>query len=207
MVTRFLRNGSVILAMALVASLTAPALGGDDHVGSHGYPRIQGPHFGIGNSNFHRDNRGDDRNRFAFGKDFRFDRHDDRNRPGGYGMGGDRNGGRNDFARNGSGNFDGANRFGSNRPQRLYSTNGYGAYGGSNVNVIGRDQPDYGFVGNYAGTTDVYRSDAGTYATGYSYSSDQGQQGSTARPRAKIIDVARMGNVCSNENGVCVTRP
>jgi hypothetical protein len=207
MIMRFLRNSSLILAMALVSSLAAPALGGDYHVGGHGFPRIQGPHFGIGNSNFHRDFRGGNRNRFASGDGFRFDRRDGRNHVGGFGNGGFRNGGRNDFARNGNGIFDRGNGFRSNRPQRLYSTNGYGAYGRSSVNVIVSNQPDYGYISNYAGTTDVYQGNGGTYATGYSYSSGQAQQGSIARPRAKIIDVARMGNVCSNENGVCVIRP
>jgi hypothetical protein len=205
MVMSFLRNNSVLLAMALISTLAAPALAGDFRGGGHGFPRIQGPHFGVGN--FHRDFRGGNRNQFAFGNTFRSDHRDGRNHVGGFGSGGFRNGGRSDFARSGNGSFGGGNNFRSNRPQRLYSMNGYGAYRGSSVNVIVSNQPDYGYISNYSGSTDVYRSDGGTYATGYSYSSGQGQQGSIARPRAKIIDLARMGNVCSNENGVCVIRP
>jgi hypothetical protein len=204
----FLRKNSVLLVMTVVSSLAAPALGGDFRGGGHGFPRIQGPHFGVGN--FHRDFRGGNRNQFAFGNNFRIDHRDVRNHVGGFGgfgSGGFRNGGRREFARNGNASSAGGNSFRSNRPQRLYSMNGYGGYGRSSVNVIVSNQPDYGYVSNYAGTTDVYQGNGGTYATGYSYSSGQGQQGSIARPRAKIIDVARMGSVCSNENGVCVIRP
>ncbi|PZM09583.1 hypothetical protein [Rhizobium tubonense] len=202
--TRLLKSSSVFLAVALAASMALPALGGDFGVGGRGFPRpgIHGTHFGNGGFGFQRNFHARGRNQFASGDRFPFQGRDFRHHNG------DRMfGGRNNFARNGNGGFGGGNYFRSNRPQRLYTLGGYGANGGSSVRVILRDQPDYGFISNYAGATDVYRADGGTYATGYSYSSGGQQQGSIARPRAKIIDVARMPDVCSNENGVCVIRP
>jgi hypothetical protein len=206
MVVRFLRHSSLILAMGLAFGLSAPAFAGDYHGGGRGFPRFQGMHFGGDNSNFRRDFHGGG-NRFASGDAFRYGRGGDgRSHVGGFGNRGFQNGGRNGFARNGNGGFGDDRGFRRNRPQRLYSLNGNGGYG-SSVNVILSNQSDYGYISNYSGSADVYRSRNGTYATGYSHSSGQGQQGSTARPRAKIIDVARMGNVCSFENGVCVIRP
>lgn len=64
-----------------------------------------------------------------------------------------------------------------------------------------------GFASGYAGSIAVYNSDAGTYITGYSDGGFAGPVAPVLRPRAKIIDVARMRSACSFENGVCVIRP
>ena len=90
---------------------------------------------------------------------------------------------------------------------RMLASRDFSTRRGGGVSVIERRQPDYDFIGNYAGSVDVYHANGGTYVTGYS---DGGYTGSSApvmAPRAKIIDVARTRNGCAYENGVCVIRP
>ncbi len=90
---------------------------------------------------------------------------------------------------------------------RMLASRDFSTRRGGGIAVIERPQPDYDFIGNYAGSVDVYQANGGTYVTGYG---DGGYTGSSApvmAPRAKIIDVARTRNGCTYENGVCVIRP
>jgi hypothetical protein len=203
MMTRFMKNGPVVLALAVVVSAALPAFAGDFSVGGRGFlrPSMNGMHFANRSVDFQRNFHPRDHNHFASGDRFRFQDHDFRH------FDGNREFRGRNFARNGNNSFYGGNYFHSNRPQRLYSISGYGSNGGSSVNVISRNQPDYDVVSNYAGTSDAYQSNAGTYITGYGYSTGYEPAGASPRPLAKVIDVAHLPNACSMENGVCVIRP
>lgn len=118
-------------------------------------------------------------------------------------------------AQNGRWRHDNNERFGSqsfgnhlhgNRPRMLASRD-LSIQRGSGISVIQRNQPDYDFISNYAGSTDVYQANGGTYVTGYGDGGGQDGSVQRTRPRSKMIDVSRMHDACSHENGVCVIRP
>lgn len=210
-VARMFKAGLLVLAALAALSISLPASAADWRGGgrgfqSHGFHRLyQGNRYG-----FHRGY--DPGRRWHSGDNRRFwaNRVDDRHS-------GFRNraGFNNGFADNGFGGF-GNNRFDGNgrfdrhggRPTRLLqrsSSSSIITNRGNGVTVIVSDRPDVDMISNnYAGSTDVYRADGGTYVTGYGYSDSQ--RVSTLRPRATVIDTARAGDPCSHENGVCVIR-
>jgi len=202
------RIGVFFAGAALFGTLALPVLAADYH--GHGGPVFyRGMHAsGFGNrvaegrnSNFHDrlPRQGNDRSRFerrGFGDDG-FDRrmmaqggrrHDTRGNP---------------FDQD-----DNNGHFHANHP-RVLASRDFSMRRGSGVSVIERNQPDYDFISNYAGSSDVYHANGGTYVTsdgdgGYGYDASSAP---TMQPRAKIIDVAKMRDACAHENGVCVIRP
>lgn len=103
---------------------------------------------------------------------------------------------------------DGYGRFHANHLPRLASGD-FSTGRGNGISVIDRSRPDYDFISNYAGSIDVYHADGGTYIAGYADggSSDGDRSAPMMRPRATVIDVAKMHDACAYENGVCVIRP
>jgi len=93
------------------------------------------------------------------------------------------------------------------RHLRMLSSNGQPAERGSGISVVEHGEVRDSFAGSYSGSLDVYHADGGTYVTGYSDGGHDGPSVLLLRPRAKIIDIAKAGDACSYENGVCVIRP
>lgn len=123
--------------------------------------------------------------------------------------GGDRRISAQNITRHGGYPFDrgnGNNHFRANHPRFLASRD-LSMRRGSGISVISRNQPDYDSISNYSGSVDIYHANGGTYISGYGDGGGQQDSNTTMRPRAKIIDVARMHNSCAFENGVCVIRP
>jgi len=74
--------------------------------------------------------------------------------------------------------------------------------------IVLMDQPYAADIGTYAGTTNVYQANDGTYVLGYGgYDPYPDKPATQLKPRAKVIDVKLAGSACSYEAGVCVIRP
>ncbi|HEY0122744.1 MAG TPA: hypothetical protein VGC14_13490 [Rhizobium sp.] len=74
--------------------------------------------------------------------------------------------------------------------------------------IVLMDRPYAASIGTYAGTTNIYRADDGTYVLGDGgYDRYPGRPAPRLKPRAKVIDVKLAGDACSYEAGVCVIRP
>jgi hypothetical protein len=155
----------------------------DRHSGyRHGFDRDRGRFAGGNGSRFNRDYRG-------YG-DYRRDRFGPRPLVS------------NDFGRGRAGW-----RHDADRPRRLSSTSGFVIRRGSGTTVLLSDRSDYDFVRNFSGSSDVYRGDGGTYATGFGFGDGNSRRASAVAPRARVIDTARASDPCSHEAGVCVIRP
>jgi hypothetical protein len=216
------RKLTMIVAAGVIAVATAaPSMAADFH-GHGGNVYYRGQHGAFLNgrggtaSNYHDrmlhwgGNRAGFENRY-FGGDRGMTARNGQWRHGGE----DRFGNR-DFGNQDSGNFADRN-FGNQgfdnhrhgeRPHILASRD-FSTRRGSGISVRERSQPDYDFISNYAGSTDVYRANGGTYVAGYGNGdgSNEDPSSQATRPRSKLIDVGRMRDACSHENGVCVIRP
>jgi hypothetical protein len=100
-------------------------------------------------------------------------------------------------------------RFHANHPRRLQrlASGDFSTARGSGITIQRGDRANYNSIGNDAGASDSYSTAAGTYSVGYGDYQEQSPSVTALMPRAKIIDVATMHDVCSYESGVCVIRP
>ena len=78
---------------------------------------------------------------------------------------------------------------------------------GDSTGVVLDEAAETSVIGSYSGAGSVYETDGGTYVLSGGYPVYGAPQTAAPAPRAKIIDVARAGNACSYEHGVCVIRP
>lgn len=181
-----------MLAMIAIALLGVSAVAAN--AGDHGYRYVQhrSAHaFPVGRPiNVHGNFDSRRSMRFAGGQRNGFERRDDRRMQ--------RFGHDNGFAGN----------FGYRRAYPLQSIDRQGyVSGGNSITIFNSGDQNASSQGNYAGSNSVYFSDGGTYVTGYGYGGARARSVDQPRPRAKVIDVATMGDVCSHEAGVCVIRP
>jgi hypothetical protein len=220
MFARILKAGMLVLAAVAALSFALPVSAADWRGGGRGFHSsrvFHGP-FAGNRYGYHRGFDPGRRSQFADRGRFWRNRPDGgryayRYRDGFRNNGFANNGfGNNGFSNGGFVSNDSAWRYnrrnvGPNRLLRRSSSSDIITNRGSGVTVILSDRSDVDVISNnYAGSTDVYTADGGTYVTGFGYSDDGARRASNPRPRATIIDTARAGDPCSHENGVCVIR-